>query len=60
VVEGCGVWAISRLTHSTRTEENDTRTATSALLDPVYGRFIVGFSTRDLREAKALLEELAA
>jgi predicted ATPase len=30
------------------------------LLDPVYGWFTDGFETRDLKEAKALLEELAA
>ena len=30
------------------------------LLAPVYGWFNEGFDTRDLREAKALLEELAA
>ena len=30
------------------------------LLAPVYGWFTEGFDTRDLREAKALLEELAA
>jgi predicted ATPase len=30
------------------------------LLAPVYGWFTVGFATRDLKEAKALLEELAA
>ena len=30
------------------------------LLAPVYGWFPEGFDTRDLREAKALLEELAA
>ena len=29
------------------------------LLAPVYGWFTEGFDTRDLREAKALLEELA-
>jgi hypothetical protein len=29
------------------------------LLAPVYGRFSEGFDTRDLKEAKALLEELA-
>ena len=29
------------------------------LLAPVYGRFTDGFDTRDLKEAKALLEELA-
>jgi predicted ATPase len=30
------------------------------LLNPVYGWFTEGFDTRDLKEAKALLEELAA
>ena len=30
------------------------------LLAPVYGWFSEGFDTRDLNEAKALLEELAA
>jgi predicted ATPase len=30
------------------------------LLAPVYGWFREGFDTRDLKEAKALLEELAA
>jgi predicted ATPase len=30
------------------------------LLAPVYGWFTEGFDTRDLREAKALLDELAA
>jgi predicted ATPase len=30
------------------------------LLAPVYGWFTEGFETRDLKEAKALLEELSA
>jgi len=30
------------------------------LLAPVYGSFIEGFDTADLKDAKALLEELAA
>jgi hypothetical protein len=30
------------------------------LLGPVYGWFTEGFDTRDLKDAKALLEELAA
>ena len=30
------------------------------LLAPVYGWFTEGFGTRDLKDAKALLEELAA
>jgi predicted ATPase len=28
------------------------------LLAPIYGRFTEGFDTRDLKEAKRLLEEL--
>ena len=39
-------------TRSRRTEARD-------LLAPVYGWFTEGFDTRDLKEAKALLEELA-
>ncbi len=30
-----------------------------ALLTPIYGWFTEGFDTADLREAKALLEELS-
>jgi predicted ATPase len=30
------------------------------LLAPVYGWFTEGFNTRDLQEAKALLEEIAS
>jgi predicted ATPase len=30
------------------------------LLAPVYGWFTEGFDTRDLKEAKALLEQLSA
>ena len=30
------------------------------LLDPVYGWFTEGFDTRDLKEAKALLDTLAS
>ena len=37
-------------------KRNDAR----ELLAPVYGWFTEGFDTRDLKEAKALLEELAA
>jgi predicted ATPase len=32
----------------------------SELLAPVYGWFTEGFDTRDLKEAKAMLEELAS
>jgi predicted ATPase len=33
--------------------------AARQLLAPVYGWFTEGFDTRDLKEAKALLDELA-
>ena len=39
-------------TSSVRTEAHD-------LLAPIYGWFTEGFDTPDLKEAKALLEELA-
>jgi hypothetical protein len=32
----------------------------SELLAPIYGWFTEGFDTRDLKEARALLEELPA
>jgi predicted ATPase len=36
------------------------RDAARELLAPVYGWFTEGFDTRDLKEAKALLDELAS
>jgi predicted ATPase len=36
------------------------RDEASDLLDQVYGWFTEGFDTRDLKEAKALLEQLAS
>ena len=36
------------------------REAARELLAPVYGWFTEGFDTRDLKEAKALLDELAS
>jgi hypothetical protein len=36
------------------------RDAARELLAPVYGWFTEGFDTRDLKEAKALLDELGA
>jgi predicted ATPase len=35
------------------------RAEASELLAPVYGWFTEGFATKDLKEAKALLDELA-
>jgi predicted ATPase len=36
------------------------RDAARELLAPVYGWFTEGFDTRDLKEAKTLLEELSS
>jgi len=36
----------------------ESRRRVSDLLAPIYNWFTEGFDTRDLREAKALLEEL--
>jgi predicted ATPase len=41
-------------------DDQDKRDEARDLLAPVYGWFTEGFDTRDLKEAKALLEELAA
>jgi predicted ATPase len=38
----------------------DNRREARDLLAPVYGWFTEGFDTRDLKEAKKLLDELAA
>jgi predicted ATPase len=40
--------------------EQGRRTEARELLAPVYGWFTEGFDTRDLKEAKALLDELAS
>ena len=41
---------------ATETNRDEAR----ELLAPVYGWFTEGFDTRDLKEARALLDELAA
>ena len=38
--------------------DQDRRDAASDLLAPIYGWFTEGFETLDLKQAKALLEEL--
>jgi predicted ATPase len=48
--------SMARLWGATRASGMEARD----LLAPVYGWFTEGFDTRDLKEAKALLEELAA
>jgi predicted ATPase len=40
--------------------DQDKRTAARDLLAPVYGWFTEGFDTLDLKEAKALLDDLAS
>ena len=40
--------------------DQDKRDEARELLAPVYGWFTEGFDTRDLKEAKALLEELSS
>jgi predicted ATPase len=40
--------------------DRGSRTEARNLLAPVYGWFTEGFDTLDLKEAKALLDELAA
>ena len=40
--------------------DQDKHAEARDLLAPIYGWFTEGFDTRDLKEAKALLEELAA
>jgi hypothetical protein len=43
---------------SERTCDQDKPQQARELLAPVYGWFTEGFDTRDLKDAKALLEEL--
>jgi predicted ATPase len=73
-VEACFARAVER-SHQQRATSLELRAATSLarlwrdqgkrdeareLLAPVYGWFTEGFDTLDLKQAKALLEELAA
>jgi class 3 adenylate cyclase/predicted ATPase len=49
------------LQHGSRTTQHETRTlldAARAMLSELYGWFTEGFDTKDLQEAKTLLEEL--
>jgi predicted ATPase len=46
--------------HARLWRDQGKRDEARELLAPVYGWFTEGFDTRDLKEAKALLEELAA
>ena len=47
------MWSKARLWHS-----QGKGAARRELLAPVYGWFTEGFDTRDLKDAKALLEDL--
>jgi predicted ATPase len=50
--------AITSLAHLWR--DQGKRTEARELLAPIYGGFTEGFDTPDLKEAKALLDELAS
>jgi hypothetical protein len=53
---------LAALTANTRSLDDDQgkRTQARDLLAPVYGWFTEGFGTLDLKEAKALLDELTS
>jgi predicted ATPase len=54
-------WELRAATSIARLRRNQgKRSQARDLLLPIYGWFTEGFDTRDLREAKALLSELAA
>jgi predicted ATPase/DNA-binding winged helix-turn-helix (wHTH) protein len=57
--QGALSWELRTATSLARLWRDQQRVAEAReLLAPVYGRFIEGFATADLREARALLEEL--
>jgi hypothetical protein len=51
-------WHASSVPH-TKQRDQGKREEARKLLAPVYGWFTEGFDTRDLKEAKALLDELS-
>jgi predicted ATPase len=54
-------WELRAATSMARLwRDQGKREEARGLLAPVYGWFTEGFDTRDLKEAKALLDELAA
>jgi predicted ATPase len=54
-------WELRAATSMARLwRDQGRRNEARGLLAPVYGWFTEGFDTRDLKEAKALLDELAA
>ena len=57
---GCRPWQLRASTSLARLRRDQGRHAEARdLLAPVYGWFTEGFETADLKEAKALLDELA-
>jgi predicted ATPase len=59
--QGALSWELRAATSLTRLRRDQGKVQQAReLLAPVYGWFTEGFDTRDLKEAKALLEELAA
>jgi predicted ATPase len=56
----CRLWWIRRPSLARLWRDHGKAREARELLAPVYGWFTEGFDTRDLKEAKALLEELLA
>ena len=55
-----GRFSFVRLGHSYSVQYSCSQSKSCLLFAPVYGWFTEGFDTLDLREAKALLDELHA
>jgi predicted ATPase len=51
---------VPRATFARALAERSERSQAADLLTPIYAWFTEGFDTPDLKEAKALLDELAA
>ena len=57
--QGAKLWEIRAATSLARLwAERGERTQARDLLAPVYGWFTEGFETQDMKQAKALLDEL--
>jgi predicted ATPase len=58
--QGARLWELRAATSLARLWRDQSRRAEAHdLLAPVYGWFTEGFETQDLKDAKALLDELA-
>jgi hypothetical protein len=55
---GCGARRSTRMEAQGVWQQQGKQAEARALLAPIYGWFTEGFDTADLREAKALREEL--